>query len=244
MLSQKELERYGRQIIMPGWSAAGQEKLKASKVQVAGAGGLGSAVLAYLAAAGVGEIRIIDNDRVELSNLNRQILHVDRDIDKAKVRSAKESLEQLNPHLRIEAVGQEITEETVFDLLDDCPIIDAMDNLPARLLLNKAALKTNLPLFHGAVYGLEGRATTIIPYDTACLSCLYKSVVPGEIPVAGVTPGVIGCIQATEVLKYLMGFGDLLCNRLLIYDGFSMKFSEVKLKKDPDCPGCGSLSAC
>jgi len=242
MLSQQELERYGRQIMMPGWSKDGQEKLKESKVQVAGAGGLGSAVLTCLAAAGVGEIRIIDNDRVELSNLNRQTLHTEKDIGKTKVRSAEEGLQDLNPHIRIETVGQEITEETVIDLLDDCPIIDAMDNLPARFLLNKAALKKNLPLFHGAVYGLEGRATTIIPYDTACLKCLYQSVVPGEIPVAGVTPGVIGCIQATEVLKYLMGFGDLLCNRLLIFDGFSMKFSEVKLKKDPNCQGCGSLS--
>ena len=108
----------------------------------------------------------------------------------------------------------------------------------------RIGLKKKLPLFHGAVYGFEGRVTTIIPSDTACLRCLYKSVVPGKIPVAGVTPGVIGCIQAAEVIKYLLGFGDLLCNRLLIYDGFSMRFSEVKLKKDPDCQGCGSPNTC
>jgi len=240
MLSQQELARYERQIMIPDWGEAGQEKLKQAKIMVAGAGGLGSAVLTCLAVAGVGRIRIIDGDRVDLSNLNRQTLHSDKDIGRKKVDSAKERLEALNEDIRIEAVGQTITEENVLDLVADFPIVDALDNLPTRLLLNRVALRRNLPLFHGAVYGFEGRATTIIPGQTPCLRCLYQGVLPGRIPVAGVTPAVIGCVQATEVIKYIIGIGELLTNRLLIYDGLSLRFSETKLRKDPDCAECQS----
>ena len=207
---------------------------------VAGAGGLGSAVLTYLTVAGVGRIRIIDGDRVDLSNLNRQTLHSDKDIGRKKVDSAKERLEALNEDIRIEAVGQMITEENVLDLVADFPIVDALDNLAARLLLNRVALRRNLPLFHGAVYGFEGRATTMIPGQTPCLRCLYQGVLPGRIPVVGVTPAVIGCVQATEVIKYIIGIGELLTSRLLIYDGLSLRFSETKLRKDPDCAECQS----
>jgi len=240
MLSQQELARYERQIMIPDWGEAGQEKLKQAKIMVAGAGGLGSAVLTCLAVAGVGRIRIIDGDRVDLSNLNRQTLHSDKDIGRKKVDSAKERLEALNEDIRIEAVGQTITEENVLDLVADFPIVDALDNLPTRLLLNRVALRRNLPLFHGAVYGFEGRATTIIPGQTPCLRCLYQGVLPGRIPVVGVTPAVIGCVQATEVIKYIIGIGELLTNRLLIYDGLSLRFSETKLRKDPDCAECQS----
>ena len=238
MLSEQERARYQRQILIPEWNEAGQEKLKASKVVVAGAGGLGSAVLTYLAAAGVGVLRIIDNDDVELSNLNRQVLHGDRNIGKRKVDSARERLGEINPDVRVEVMGEALTKDNVIDLVSDCPVVDALDNLPARLLLNQAALRGNLPLFHGAVHGFEGRATTIIPHKTACMSCLYKEAVPGKIPVAGVTPGIIGCIQATEVIKYILGTGELLCNRFLIYDGMTLRFSELRLKKDPNCPAC------
>jgi molybdopterin/thiamine biosynthesis adenylyltransferase len=238
MLNKPELARYERQILIPGWSKSGQEKLKKAKVLVAGAGGLGSAILTYLAVAGVGKIKIIDADKVELSNLNRQVLHSDKDIGRNKVDSAKEKLEALNPNISVEAVKATINENNVFDLLGDYLIVDAMDNLPARLLLNQVAVKKKLPLFHGAVYGFEGRATTIVPGKTACLRCLYQGVIPGKIPVVGVTPAIIGCIQATEVLKYILGTGELLTDRLLIYDGLSMKFSEVRLKKDPNCCEC------
>jgi molybdopterin/thiamine biosynthesis adenylyltransferase len=238
MLNKPELARYERQILIPGWSKSGQEKLKKAKVLVAGAGGLGSAILTYLAVAGVGKIKIIDGDKVELSNLNRQVLHSDKDIGRNKVDSAKEKLEALNPNISVEAVKATINENNVFDLLGDYLIVDAMDNLPARLLLNQVAVKKKLPLFHGAVYGFEGRATTIVPGKTACLRCLYQGVIPGKIPVVGVTPAIIGCIQATEVLKYILGTGELLTDRLLIYDGLSMKFSEVRLKKDPNCCEC------
>jgi adenylyltransferase/sulfurtransferase len=238
MLSKRELARYKRQILIPEWTQSGQENLKKARILVAGAGGLGSAILTYLAVAGVGKIRVIDGDIVELSNLNRQVLHSDKDIGRSKVDSAKEKLEALNPDISVEAIKEIITKDNVFELVGDYPIVDAMDNLPTRLLLNRVAVKKNLPLFHGAVYGFEGRATTVIPGKTACLRCLYQGVIQGKTPVVGVTPAVIGCIQATEVIKYILGIGELLADRLLIYDGLSMNFSEVKLKKDPNCSEC------
>ncbi len=240
MLSKRELARYERQLILPEWGKEGQRKLKKSKVLVAGAGGLGSTVLTYLAIAGVGKIRIIDSDKVELSNLNRQVLYSDSDIGKKKAVCAGERLESLNPYIQIEAIDEVITENNVFELVADYLIVDALDNLPTRHLLNSVAVKRNLPLFHGAVHGLEGRATTIIPGKTPCLRCLYKGVIPGKIPVVGITPGIIGCIQAAELVKYILGVGELLTNRLTIFDGLSLRFSEVRLKKDPKCEECKS----
>lgn len=240
MLTQREIARYERQILIPDWGKSGQRKLKKTKVLVAGAGGLGSTILTYLAVAGIGNIRIVDSDKVELSNLNRQVLHTDKDIGRYKVDSAKEKLELLNPDIEVEAIKVKITENNIFKLVADRYIVDALDNLPTRLLLNRAAIKAKLPLFHGAVYGFEGRATTVIPGKTSCLRCLYQDVLPGKIPVVGVTPAVIGCIQATEVIKYILGTGDLLEDRLLVYDGLSMKFSEVKLKRNPNCEDCGN----
>jgi adenylyltransferase/sulfurtransferase len=239
MLSKRELERYERQIILPEWGEAGQLKLKQSKVLVVGAGGLGSSILTYLAIAGVGQIRIIDGDSVELGNLNRQMLHTDKGLGKKKVESARKRLQLLNPDIAIEIIGRTITEKNVYKLVEDYPVVDALDNLPARYLLNKVAVRKNLPLFHGAVYGFEGRATTIIPGETPCLRCLYQAVLPGKIPVVGITPGIIGCIQATEVIKYILGTGELLTNRLLVYDGLKLSFSEVRLKKNPNCAECG-----
>lgn len=238
MFTKEELVRYERQMIIPEWGEQGQEKLRKAKVVVAGAGGLGSAVLSYLAVTGVGKIRVIDGDTVELSNLNRQILHSEKDIGRNKVDSARDSLQLLNPHIEIELVGEEITEDNVFKLVSDYPIVDALDNLPARYLLNRVAVQEKLPLFHGAVYGFDGRATTIIPGKTACIKCLYKDVIPGKIAVVGVIPAIIGCIQATEVIKYVVGIGELLINRLLIYDGLGQKFSEASLKQDPHCEEC------
>jgi len=241
MLTKHELERYDRQIMIEGFGEEGQEKLKKARIVIAGGGGLGSPTSIYLAAAGVGTIRIIDCDRVALSNLNRQILHWDKDVGKRKVDSATEKLRNLNQEIKIEAIEEKITEANVpqlvagFDL-----IVDAMDNLPTRYLLNKAAIENNIPFFHGAVYGFEGRVMTIIPRQTACLRCVCRGVIPGEkFPVIGVTPAIIGCIQATEVIKYIVGTGELLTNRLLIYDGLDMKFTEFKVKKDPDCEHCG-----
>jgi adenylyltransferase/sulfurtransferase len=244
MLSQEELERYDRQIMLYGFGEAGQEKLKKAKVLVAGAGGLGSPIAIYLAVAGIGNIRIVDDDTVELSNLNRQILHWQEDIQKKKADSAIFKLRKLNPDINIEGIAETITEESAARLATDADIIvDAMDNLPTRYILNKAAIDKNVPFVHGAVYGFEGRAMTVIPGKTACLNCVYHGVtVPQEkFPVIGVTPAVIGCIQATEVIKYLTGMGSLLTDRLLNYDALSMTFTEFSVRRDPDCAHCGNI---
>ena len=244
MLTTDERKRYDRQIMIRGLGENGQEKLKRAKVIIAGSGGLGSAASTYLVAAGVGTIRIVDHDRVELSNLNRQVLHWDNDIGRNKIDSAAEKLSQLNQGVKIEAIEEMINEATIsrlvagFDL-----IVDAMDNLPTRYLLNQAAIEKHIPFIHGAVYGLEGRAMTIIPGKTACLRCVYRGLIPEEkFPVIGVTPAVIGCIQATEAIKYIVGIGELLTNRLLVYDGLNMKFTEFTVKKDPNCENCGHLA--
>ena len=241
MLTRDELERYDRQIMIDAFGEEGQEKLKRAKVIIAGAGGLGSSASMYLTAAGVGTIRVIDHDRVELSNLNRQVLHWDGDIGQRKADSAVQKLHKLNQGVKIEAMEETITEANVSQLVAGFDlIVDAMDNLPTRYLLNKAALERNIPFFHGAVYGFEGRAMTIIPGQTACLRCLYRGVVPRKkFPVIGVTPAVIGCIQATEAIKYIVGIGELLTNRLLTFDGLGMKFTEFKVKRDPSCEHCG-----
>jgi len=243
MLTKEEKERYDRQIMIRGFGEEGQEKLKKAKVVVAGGGGLGSPSSIYLAAAGVGTIRIVDHDKVELSNLNRQVLHWDRDLGRNKVDSAAEKLEQLNRGVKIEAIEETINEDNVSKLTAGFDVIvDAMDNLPTRYLLNKAAVEHRIPFIHGAVYGLEGRAMTIIPGETACLRCVYRGLIPQEkFPVIGVAPAVIGCIQATEVIKYITGIGKLLTNRLLVYDGLSMQFIELTVKRDPDCEHCGHL---
>jgi len=242
MLTSEERQRYDRQIMIPGIGEAGQEKLKHARVVIAGGGGLGSPVAIYLAAAGVGTLRLIDHDKVELSNLNRQILHWDKDIGRKKVDSAVEKLKQLNSTITIETIAATINEINVYALVAGFDVIvDAMDNLPTRFLLNKAAIQHNVPFIHGAVYGLEGRAMTIIPGKSACLRCLYRGTPPQEkFPVLGTTPAVIGAIQATEVIKLITGIGNLLTNRLLVYDGLNMKFTELAVKRNTDCEHCGS----
>ena len=244
MLTERELQRYDRQMMIYGFGEEGQEKLKQARVFIAGAGGLGSPVAVYLAVAGVGTIRIADHDKVELSNLNRQILHWDENIGEEKAESASGKLKKLNTDIKIETMAETITEANVTKLVGDADlIVDAMDNLPTRYLLNKTAMEKGIPFFHGAVYGYEGRAMTVIPGKSACLYCLYHGVeAPKEkFPVIGVTPGVIGCIQAADVIKYITGQGELLTGRLLNYDGLRMKFTEFKINRDPDCAHCGNL---
>ena len=243
MLTPEEKQRYDRQIMIPGIGEIGQEKLKKARVVIAGSGGLGSPISFYLTAAGVGTLRIIDNDRVELSNLNRQILHWDKDIGKAKATSAHEKLTQLNKNVMIETIDTIIDETNVSKLVAGFDVIvDAMDNMPTRYLLNKAAIEHRIPFVHGAVSGLEGRAMTIIPGKSACIRCLYHATPPKKkFPVLGTTPAIIGTIQATEVVKYLTGIGTLLTNRLLIYDGLNMKFTELSVVRNPNCEHCGDL---
>ena len=243
MLTPNERDRYDRQIMIGEIGQEGQEKLKRSRVVIAGTGGLGSPIAIYLTAAGIGMIRVIDHDQVALSNLNRQILHWEEDVGRKKVDSARMKLRNLNSAVEIEAIAETITEGNVSQLVDGCDVIvDAMDNLPTRYILNRCAIEKNIPFFHGAVNGFEGRVMTIIPGETACLRCMYRGPVPQEkFPVIGVTPAVIGCIQATEVIKYLVGIGKLMTNRLLIYDGLKVTFTEFRVNKNPNCDHCGSL---
>jgi molybdopterin-synthase adenylyltransferase len=244
MLTPSERERYDRQIMIGEIGEEGQEKLKRSRVFLAGAGGLGSPIAIYLTAAGVGTIRMVDHDQVALSNLNRQVLHWEEDVGRKKVDSAREKLRNLNRAVEIEAIAETIADNTVSKLVSGCDVIvDAMDNLPTRYVLNRCAVENGLPFFHGAVNGFEGRAMTVIPGKTACLRCMYRGPVPQEkFPVIGVAPAIIGTIQATEVIKYLLGIGKLLTNRLLIYDGLKVTFSEFSINKNPDCDQCGSLA--
>lgn len=241
MLTPEEKQRYDRQIMIPGIGEAGQEKIKKARVVIAGAGGLGSPIALYLTAAGVGTLRIIDNDKVELSNLNRQILHGDKDIGQAKTASAYEKLTKLNKNVTLETVHITIDESNAAQLTEGFDVIvDAMDNMPTRYLLNKAAIKHRVPFVHGAVSGLEGRALTVIPGKSACLKCLYHAAPPKtKFPVLGTTPAVIGAIEATEVIKYITGIGTLLMDRLLIYDGLNMKFTEMKVIRNINCEHCG-----
>jgi len=240
-LTQREMERYDRQIMISNLGLEGQRRLKASRVFLAGAGGLGCPIAVYLAVAGVGTLEIVDKDTIELSNLNRQVLHWDEDIGKRKTESIQEKLRRINPDINVEATCIEINEGNFLEMIEGSDIIvDAMDNFPTRYLLNKAAVKLNIPLIHGGIWGFEGRATTIIPFKTACLSCIIPEAPPSEtFPVIGVSPGLIALIEATEAIKYLTGIGRLLENRLLIYDGELMKFIEIELSRRPDCPVCG-----
>ncbi len=243
MLTPHEREKYDRQIMMGEIGLDGQERLKRSKVLIAGAGGLGSPVALYLAAAGIGTLRLIDHDQVALSNLNRQILHWEEDLGRRKVDSARTKLLRLNPSVEVEAIPETITEDNVSKLVEGCGgIVDALDNWPTRYILNRCAVERRLPFFHGAVNGFEGRAMTVLPGETACLRCLYRGPVPeGKFPVIGVTPAVIGSIQATEVVKYLAGIGKLLTDRILLYDGLKAAFAEFSVRRNPACDHCGSL---
>lgn len=219
----------------------GQEKLKESKVFVAGAGGLGSPVSTYLAVAGVGKIIIADFDFVEKSNLNRQFLHHEKDIGRNKIESAKEKLLSLNPEIEVEVIKEKITDENADYVVPTCDlIIDALDNFDTRHVLNRLAVKRKIPLIHGAVSGYRGQVTTIIPGKTPCLCCIFPTSFKKEVfPVLGTTPGVIGTIQANEAIKFITGQGNLLENRLLLWDGLSCSFCDLDVKKTENCPICG-----
>lgn len=232
--------RYIRQIKIIG--EEGQKKLKNARVAVVGIGGLGSIASYYLAAAGVGYLRLIDFDVVEESNLNRQIIHWTNDIGKPKSESAAMKLLQLNPEIKIDPVNEKIDENNVKNLLKDIDVIvDGQDNLKTRLIINEFAVNNNIPYVYGAVYGMEGCLMTIIPNKSPCLRCLY----PGEakshesIPVLGPTPGVIGCLEATEAIKIITGIGKLAIGRLILYDGENMCFQEFHISKNPNCSVCG-----
>jgi adenylyltransferase/sulfurtransferase len=240
MLTERELDRYDRQIRLLGED--GQEKLKRAKVFIAGAGGLGSPISIYLTAAGIGKIDLVDKDTVALSNLNRQILHWEKDIDREKAISAKEKLTEINRDIKIDAKSETITEDNAFDLVADADlIIDAMDNFPTRYLLNRTALEKGIPFIHGAINGFHGQATTVLPGESACLRCIFREAPPPSVfPVLGVTPGIIGLIQASEAIKYIVGVGELLSGKLLLWDGLTSQTEIVQVEKNAHCRDCGT----
>ena len=247
MWTKQELDRYARHIVLPGVGGAGQARLKRGAVLVVGAGGLGSPVLMYLAAAGVGRLGLVEMDRVDLSNLQRQVLFDTNSIGQPKAEVAKSRLENLNPHLRIEAYAQRITTANALELLEPYDlIIDCSDNFPTRYLLNDACVLLNKPLVYGAIHQFEGQLSVFHYRGGPCYRCLFPQPPrPGTVPscaeagVFGVLPGVIGSLMATEALKLLLDLGEVLSGRLLLYDGLQARFRHLAFSRRSDCPVCG-----
>ncbi|MFN3740494.1 MAG: molybdopterin-synthase adenylyltransferase MoeB [Thermodesulfovibrionales bacterium] len=245
--TEAQLQRYSRHIILPEVGGKGQKKLLNAKVFIVGAGGLGCPVGYYLTAAGIGTIAIIDNDNVELSNLQRQIAHSVNTLGMPKVESAKKTFEALNPDVKIVAIKDKISKDNILDLIKDYDVVvDGSDNFPTRYLVNDACVMLGKPLISGAILRFEGQVTTIIPKEGHCYRCLFEEPPPpGLVPscqeagVLGILPGVIGALQATEVIKLILGKGDILKNELLIYNALKTSFRKVRVKRNPDCPVCG-----
>src|SRR5499426_331757 len=247
-LSNDEVKRYSRHLIMPEVGMDGQRRLKAGSVLCIGAGGLGSPAAMYLAAAGVGRIGIVDFDVVDFSNLQRQLLHGTSDVGRSKLASAKDRLHELNPHVQIDTYETTVSSENALDLFRPYDVIlDGTDNFPTRYLVNDACVLTGKPNAYGSIFRFEGQASVFATKDGPCYRCLYpEPPPPGLVPscaeggVLGVLPGIVGCIQATEAIKLILGTGEPLIGRFLIYDALKMRFRELKLRKDPDCPVCGT----
>ena len=241
----EQVTRYSRHIIMPQVGGKGQRKLLDSRVLIVGAGGLGSPVALYLAAAGVGTIGIADFDVVDLSNLQRQILHRTEDVGRPKVDSAEDNLRALNPDVRV-VKHPGLTSDNALEILKDYEVVvNGVDNFPTRYLVNDACYFLGIPLVDGSIFLFEGQATVFVP-GKGCYRCLYPAPPPpGAVPncaeagVFGVLPGIIGCIQAVETIKLLLGLGESLAGRLLLFDALSMEFRQVKIRRDPECPLCG-----
>jgi molybdopterin/thiamine biosynthesis adenylyltransferase/rhodanese-related sulfurtransferase len=246
-LSQEEIRRYSRHLIMPEVALEGQKKLKAARVLTIGAGGLGSPLAMYLAAAGVGTIGVVDFDVVDESNLQRQIIHGTSDLGRPKLQSAKEKLEDINPNVKVETFEEALSSENALDIFRDFDIIvDGTDNFPTRYLVNDACVLTGKPNVYGSIFRFEGQASVFWAEEGPCYRCLYpEPPPPGLVPscaeggVLGILPGAIGTIQATETVKLILGIGEPLIGRLLLYDALGMRFREMKLRKDPNCPICG-----
>jgi molybdopterin/thiamine biosynthesis adenylyltransferase len=240
MLNARERERYARQMTLLGVN--GQELLKNSHVFIAGVGGLGSPVALYLAAAGIGTMTLADYDSVERSNLNRQILHWEGDIGRLKVESAQEKLKNLNPEIEIRTLDTRIDETNAYMVMGDADIlVDAMDNYLIRYSLNHIAAIKQIPLVHGAVKGFSGQVATLFPGKTACLRCIFPHPPPEEpVPIIGVTAGIIGLIEANEVIRYLTGAGPKHETRLLLWDGTRSELETIYVERDPACSECGT----
>ena len=246
-LSTQEIARYSRHLIMPEVGMEGQKRLKAASVLLIGAGGLGSPLGLYLAAAGVGRLGLVDFDVVDFSNLQRQVLHGTADVGRPKLHSAKDSLQRINPEVRLDLYETHLTSANAFDILKPYDIvIDGTDNFPTRYLVNDACVLLGKPNVYGSIFRFDGQASVFYPGKGPCYRCLYpEPPPPGEVPscaeggVLGILPGLIGCIQATEAVKLLLGQGSPLVGRLLLYDALQMSFREFKVRRNPKCPICG-----
>jgi len=247
-LTNDEIKRYSRHLIMPEVGMDGQRRLKAGKVLCIGAGGLGSPAAMYLAAAGVGTVGLVDFDVVDFSNLQRQIIHGTPDVGRSKLASARDRLHAINPHIDIQTYETSLSSENALQLFEPYDVIlDGTDNFPTRYLTNDACVLLGKPNAYGSIFRFEGQASVFATKDGPCYRCLYpEPPPPGLVPscaeggVLGVLPGVIGVIQATESIKLITGIGEPLIGRFLIYDALRMRFRELKLRKDPDCPVCGT----
>jgi len=238
----EEAARYRRQMMLPEIGRKGQQKLKDARIFIAGLGGLGSISSLYLAAAGVGYLKIVDMDRVAPENLNRQILHSTQDFGRPKTDSAVDKLKALNPFCRVNAVQAAIRSDTVDDLVEDCSIIlDAVDNFEARVILNRVSLSRGIPFVFGGVNGFDGMTTTFVPGKTPCFECLFPKAPVQRHPIGiiGPLPAVIAGIQSLEAVKLLLGMPDLLTGRLLTLRGADMTFKEIRMEKNPECTICG-----
>jgi sulfur-carrier protein adenylyltransferase/sulfurtransferase len=247
-LSNEEIRRYSRHLILPEVGLAGQKKIKAAKVLCIGAGGLGSPIAMYLAAAGVGTLGIVDFDSVDYSNLQRQILHGDPDVGRHKGESGKETINHINPNCQVILHNTRLSSDNAMEIIAQYEIVvDGTDNFPTRYLTNDACVLLKKPNVYGSIFRFEGQASVFAPtMGGPCYRCLYpEPPPPGMVPscaeggVLGVLPGIIGCIQATEILKLILGKGSSLVNRLLLFNALDMKFRELKLRRDPQCPICG-----
>src|SRR5689334_17713010 len=247
-LTNDEIKRYSRHLIMPEVGVDGQRRLKAGSVLCIGAGGLGSPAAMYLAAAGVGRIGMVDFDVVDFSNLQRQLLHGTSSVGRSKLESAKDRLHDLNPHVEIDTYETTVSSDNALDLFKPYDVIlDGTDNFPTRYLVNDACVLTGKPNAYGSIFRFEGQASVFATKEGPCYRCLYpEPPPPGLVPscaeggVLGVLPGIIGVIQATEAVKLILGVGEPLIGRFMIYDALKMRFRELKLRKDPDCPVCGT----
>jgi adenylyltransferase/sulfurtransferase len=247
-LSNEEIARYSRHLILPEVGMEGQLKLKNGKVLLIGAGGLGAPLGLYLAAAGVGRIGLVDFDVVDASNLQRQVIHGTPDIGRKKIDSAADRMREINPNLRIDKFDTGLSSENALGILKDYDVVvDGTDNFPTRYLVNDACVLLKKPNVYGSIFRFEGQATVFAYEDGPCYRCLYpEPPPPGLVPscaeggVLGILPGLIGVIQATETVKILLGTGETLKNRLLLYDALNMRFRELRLRRDPDCPVCGT----
>jgi adenylyltransferase/sulfurtransferase len=246
-LTQDEILRYSRHLIMPEVGVEGQEKLKAAKVLLIGTGGLGSPAALYLAAAGVGTLGLIDFDVVDFSNLQRQIIHSTDSVGRPKVESAVERIGQINPNVKVIAFNEMLTKDNIMRIAKDFDIVlDGTDNFQTRYLVNDACVFMKKPFVYGSIFRFEGQSTVFYPGKGPCYRCLFaEPPPPGMVPscaeggVLGILPGIIGVVQATEVVKLILGKGELLIGRLLLYDALAMKFREVKFRQNPKCPVCG-----